>query len=259
MVTDPMDISSFLTSFVVPLNLSIALLVVGAVLFITRHRKTGLFFAVSGIAWALFWSLPASSLWAGGRLEQLYPHTLPDALPPAEAIVVLGGNTANSRQNWFEPYDADTASPRVDTAALLYQTQRAPRIVLSGAALDGSLSEAEVMARTLEQSGVPEQALILEKNSYTTYENAVYTRRILDEHGINRVLLVTSALHMPRALAVFRKQGIAAIPAPSRPQIVVPSDPTFSFWQPDVRALSASRSIIKEYVGLVVYWLRGWV
>ena len=259
MVTDHMDISSFLTSFIVPLNLSIALLIAGTILFIARHRKTGVLLGVCGIAWVLFWSLPASSLWAGGRLEQLYPHTSPDALPHAQAIVVLGGNTANSRQNWFEPYDPDTATPRVSTAALLYQAKRAPRIVLSGAALDGSLSEAEIMARTLQQQGIPEQALILEADSYTTYENAVYTRRKLDEHSMNHVLLVTSALHMPRAMAVFNKQGIKAIAAPSQPQIVVPDDPTFSFWQPNARALAASRSIIKEYAGLLVYWVRGWI
>lgn len=254
-----MDISSFLTSFVVPLNLSIALLVIGAVLIMVRRRKTGLLIAVCGLAWTLFWSLPASSLWAGGRLEQLYPHVLPDALPETQAIVVLGGHTANNRRNWFEPYDPDTASSRVDTAALLYQTHRAPRIVLSGAALDGFISEAEMMARNLQKKGVPRDALILEKSSYTTYENAAYTRRTLDEHNINRVLLVTSALHMPRAMAVFRKQGITAIAAPSQPQIVVPDDPDFSFWQPSARTLSASRSIIKEYVGLLVYWLRGWI
>lgn len=234
-------------------------MIVGVILFILRRRKTGVFVAISGVAWAIFWSLPASSLWAGGRLEQLYPYGLPNALPQAQAIVVLGGNTANNRKNWFEPYEADTALSRVDTAALLYQAQRAPYIVLSGAALDGSVSEAEMMASALQQKGIPEQALILEAASYTTYENAQYTRRTLDEHDLKRVLLVTSALHMPRAMAAFEKQGIIAIAAPSRPQIVVPEDPDFSFWQPNARALSASRSIVKEYAGLLVYWLRGWI
>lgn len=254
-----MNMSSFLASFIIPLNLCIALLIVGAMLFIARRRKTGLFIAACGLAWALFWSLPASSLWAGGRLEQLYPHVLPDALPQVDAIVVLGGNTANNRQNWFELYNPETASARVDTAALLYQTQRAPYIVLSGAALDGPISEAEMMARVLEQKGIPEHAIILEKSSYTTYENAVYSHRALNKHNLDQALLVTSALHMPRAMAVFRKQGISAIAAPARPQIVVPADPSFSFWQPNARALSASRSIIKEYAGLLVYWLRDWI
>lgn len=254
-----MDTSSFLASFVIPLNLCIALLVAGTALFIARQRKTGILVAICGIAWVVFWSLPASSLWAGGKLEQRYPHVLPDTLPQAQAIVVLGGHTANGRQNWFEAYDPDTASSRVNTAALLYETRRAPRIVLSGAALDGSLSEAEMMARILRQRGIPDDALILETDSFTTYENGVYTRRTLEKHGINRILLVTSALHMPRAMAVFRKQDINVIAAPSQPQIVVPADPGFSFWVPDARTLSASRSIIKEYAALLVYWLRGWI
>lgn len=254
-----MDISSFLASFVVPVNLCIALLVAGTALFILRQRKTGVLVAASGIAWVVFWSLPASSLWAGGKLEQLYPHALPQALPQTQAIVVLGGHTANGRHNWFQPYDADTAATRVNTAALLYENQRAPYIVLSGAALDGSLSEAEMMARILRSRGVPDDALILETQSLTTYENGVYTRRTLDQHDIQRVLLVTSALHMPRAMAVFRKQDISAVAAPAQPQIVVPADPAFSFWLPDMRTLSASRSIIKEYVALMVYWLRGWI
>ncbi len=115
------------------------------------------------------------------------------------------------------------------------------------------------MANALKQQGIPEQAIILEARSYTTYENGVYTIQELKQREISRILLVTSALHMPRAMAVFRKQGITAIPAPSAPQIVVPNDPQFSFWQPSRRALAASRSIVKEYVGLLVYWLRGWI
>src|SRR3546814_2553920 len=93
-----MTISSFLTNLVIPLNLCITLLLIAAVLFMLRWRKTAFFIAASGLGWALFWSLPASSLWAGGRLEQLYPHRPVMALPTAQAIVVLGGSTANGRQ-----------------------------------------------------------------------------------------------------------------------------------------------------------------
>lgn len=254
-----MDIPSLLTNLVVPLNLCVVLLVAGAILVMVRWRKTGFALALTGIVWAVFWALPASTLWAGGLLEQRYPHRLPDELPQAQAIVVLGGNTANNRQNWFQPLDAQTAWSRIDTAARLYEAGRAPRIVLSGAALDGTMSEASMMARQLVQYGIPEQALVQEAASLTTYENAVYTRKVLDAQNIGDVLLVTSALHMPRAMAVFRKQGIHAVAAPSDPQITVPDDPDFSFWLPSMRALSASRSIVKEYVGLLVYWLRGWV
>ncbi|MGP1614968.1 MAG: YdcF family protein, partial [Pollutimonas bauzanensis] len=72
-----MTLSSFLTNLVIPLNLCVTLLVIGAVLFMLRQRKTAFFVAIAGLGWAVFWSLPASSLWAGGRLEQLYPHQMP--------------------------------------------------------------------------------------------------------------------------------------------------------------------------------------
>jgi len=254
-----MSLSSFLANLVIPLNLCITLLVIAVVLLMLRRRRIAAVLAALGLAWALFWSLPASSLWAGGRLEQLYPYTAAAQLPPAQAIVVLGGHTAGGRPNWFEPYERETALTRTDSAIRLYRAERAPLILLSGAALDGSQSEAESMANTLRKNGVPDQALLLEKSSFNTYENAVYSARILKELGITRVLLVTSALHMPRAMAVFSKQGLTPIAAPSAPQIVVPDDTAFSFWLPDERSFFASRSIIKEYAGLLVYWLRGWI
>ena len=170
-----MTLSSFLTNLVIPLNLSITLVVIGVVLFMLRQRKIAFFLAALGLGWALFWSLPASSLWAGGRLEQLYPHTMPTKLPEAQAIVVLGGSTANNRLNWFEPYDSGTATARVDTAAVLYKAHRAPLIVVSGAALEGSVSEAQIMANALRQLDVPSEAIVMESGSYTTYENAVNT------------------------------------------------------------------------------------
>lgn len=251
--------SFFFTNLVIPLNLCITLLVVALILFMAKRRKTALLLAACGICWAVFWSLPATSLWAGGRLEQIYPQQLPSDLPTAGAIVVLGGNTANNRPNWFEPYDKETAAPRVDTAAILYKAQRAPLIVLSGAALEGHTSEAQVMARDLAEQGVPRSAMILETRSRNTHENGLYTAAKLKALHITRILLVTSALHMPRAMAVFRKQGIIATAAPSAPQIFVPVESGFSFWLPSMRALDASRSIIKEYAGMLAYWIRGWI
>lgn len=254
-----MSLSSFLTNLVIPLNLGITLLVLGVLLFILRQRRLAALLAVCGLSWVVFWSMPATSLWAGGHLEQLHPYRPPDALPTAEAIVVLGGSTANNRPNWFQAYDRSNTIARVDTAARLYHAGRAPKVIVSGAALEGSVSEAQVMSNALRQQGVPAAAIIQENRSLTTYENAIYTTRLLKEEKLDHILLVTSALHMPRAMGVFRKQQVQASAAGSPPQIVVPDDPAFSFWLPSTRVLSASRSIVKEYVGMLVYWLRGWL
>lgn len=254
-----MTLSSFLANLIIPLNLSVTLLLLAVVLFIIRWRKIALLIAASALAWLVFWSLPTSSLWAGGLLEQRYPYVAPLDQPKAQAIVVLGGNTMGGRQNWFENYAHDKTWLRTDTATNLYRAERAPLIIVSGAAFDGGQSEARMMTSALEQSGIPSAAIVQEDHSYTTYENALYTTKMLHKLHIDRILLVTSALHMPRAMASFQKQGITPIAAPSPPQIIVPAEPGFSFWAPDMHTLNASRSIIKEYLGLFVYWVRGWV
>jgi uncharacterized SAM-binding protein YcdF (DUF218 family) len=255
----PLSFSSILAQLIVPLNLCLALLCVALVLILLRQRRTGLVLGALGLVWALAWSLPVTSLWLGGVLENRYAFKPAADLPDADAVVVLGGNTANDRLNWFMPYDREAVLRRFQRAEQLYQAGRAPLIVLSGGALEGDVSEAQGMAHQLRQAGVPESALILENSSRTTYENAALTEDELSDHHIRKVLLVTSALHMTRAMAVFRKLGIEAIPAPSMPQIVAPDEPYWWRWLPDDRAFIASRSIIKEYVALFVYWTRGWV
>jgi uncharacterized SAM-binding protein YcdF (DUF218 family) len=254
-----MTLSTFLANLIIPVNLSVTLLLLAVVLFIVRWRKVALLLAAGALGWLIFWSLPTTSLWAGGLLEQRYPYVAPMDQPRAQAIVVLGGNTANGRANWFENYEPGKAWLRTDTAASLYRAERAPLIIVSGAAFDGGQSEARMMANALQHAGIPGGHIIQENHSYTTHQNALYTVRKLREMKIDRILLVTSALHMPRAMASFQKQGIMPTAAPSPPQIVVPREPGFSFWTPDMRTLNASRSIIKEYLGLLVYWVRGWI
>jgi len=248
------------TQLILPQNLCIVLLALAVVLALLRWRRLASLLAAAGLSWALAWSLPATSLWLGGALEHRYPYLPPAQMPKADAIVVLGGHTANNRANWFLPYDPATAVMRVDRAAELYAAGRAPRILLSGGALEGTVSEAQGMAHALRGKGVPETALLLENASRNTYENAALTTGELREHGIASVLLVTSALHMPRAMAAFGKQAAARVTAaPLPPQITEPAAGGPQPWLPDWRTLDASRSIIKEYAGLFVYWLRGWV
>ena len=75
---------------------------------------------------------------------------------------------------------------RIDIAAQLYLAGRAPKVLLSGGALEGDVSEARGMAHAIRQQGVPETALILENSSRTTYENAAMTEDQLKARGIAR-------------------------------------------------------------------------
>jgi uncharacterized SAM-binding protein YcdF (DUF218 family) len=95
-----------------------------------------------------------------------------------------------------------------------------------------------------------------EENSRNTYENALFGSRILREHGVHRVALVVDAQSMPRARACFRKQGIDAIPAPSHFREFGTS------WQeflPTWKAIRRNEGTLHESLGLLWYWLRGYV
>ncbi|MBW7885258.1 MAG: YdcF family protein, partial [Caldilineaceae bacterium] len=142
----------------------------------------------------------------------------PAELPRAEVIVVLGGGTRS--QAYPRPiHEIGEAGDRLLYAAYLYHQGVAPHLLLSGGvvAVDGPAlqPEAEAMATLLTLLNVPHDALWLEPRSRNTHENAVETRKLLEPRGINRIVLVTSAMHMLRAVAIFEKQGFEVVPAPT--------------------------------------------
>lgn len=242
-----------------PPSLCMLLLVCAVLAALALRKRMAISLTLLGLGWVLIWSLPITTLYFGGKLEERYPFRQAETVTPADVIVVLGGNTQANRANWFEPFNRATATDRVDRAAALYFAGRAPKILLSGGAYEGRVSEAQGMAKVLRQKGVPESALLLENESRNTYENTLMTQTTLKNQSDAHLLLVTSALHMPRALATFQKQGLSATPAGVSPQISLPDDYTLHPWLPHTRSLEASRTIIKEYLGLFGYWLRGWV
>lgn len=254
-------LNSYLVSLIVPQNLALFLFVLGVVFFLIRFRRLARLFILGAAVWLGLWSLPITSIKVGSFLEEQYAVTRIDDLPSADAIVVLGGNTAANRQNWFEEeVDRDSAHRRIDTAEALYVAGKAPLIIVSGGANEGTVSEARGMEASLQGQGVPAEAIVREDKSKTTRENALFTKRKMQEQGIESVLVVTSALHMPRAMGVFRGLDIEAYAAQNPPQIQIPqNEPNFNLYLPNMRALAASRSIIKEYLGYWVYQFRGWI
>jgi uncharacterized SAM-binding protein YcdF (DUF218 family) len=130
---------------------------------------------------------------------------------------------------------------------------------------DGGPSESQDMASLAEVMGVPKSAILQDTNFLNTHQNAVEVGKILESQGIKGpVLLVTSAMHTPRSLLVFQRQGIKVIAAPTD-FLVTENLVENSSWQanllnllPNAYSLQQSTKALKEYIGLVVYRLRGW-
>lgn len=250
-------LNSLAYSLLFPPNVLVALVVVAVVLLLIKRRIAAIACLMFGLAWVLLWSLPVTSLIAGGWLESRFATRTAASYPQAQAIVVLGGHIQGNRRNWFEPYDRANVVGRESLAAELYLANRAPLIVLSGGALEGNISDTANMARALEKSGIPTGAIVQETESQSTLENAVLTQKTLQKLNLNRILLVTSALHMPRAMAAFNNTSVAVTAAPLPAQITLDGATSQTRWSPDLHTLLASRSIIKEYAGLLIYWLDG--
>ena len=114
------------------------------------------------------------------------------------------------------------------------------------------------MRTLLTDWGVPSDSILSEANSANTYQNATNTAALMKKHGFDRVLLVTSALHMRRALATFRSTGVTAIPVATDYQVVETTRTLLDF-APSAEALNGSTAAVHEYVGHLVYVWRGWI
>lgn len=128
---------------------------------------------------------------------------------PADAAIVLGAAV-----------DGDVPSPvfeeRLRHAATLFDSGQVKWIVLTGGAGQGdTLAESEAGREWLIGAGVPADRLLIETQSRTTKQNLVFARRLLAEHALNRVLIVSDPLHMRRAMRMADDQGLDAHPSPT--------------------------------------------
>ncbi len=200
---------------------------------------------VTVTALARIWETPRGSI---TTLEQSAPF---------DAIVVLGGSVY-PRLSSAEHLELGDSAERLVAAARLQHAGIAPKVLFTGGSGDigdQAKKEAPYAAALLKLLGVPESALIAESESRNTHENAILSKPILEAAGARRVVLVTSAWHMRRSAAIFRKAGYDFVPYAvdrlaepfSLPRSVVP----------DADALEKTTRLLTEIVGTVAYRMLG--
>lgn len=260
-------LSKLLPLLIYPLGLASLIILLVLILGKPRHWPKGL------LVVGLIILYLAGNRWVSYGLARTleWRDLPPENTPSAAVIVLLGGGT--------EPGDpprpmaeVNNAGDRVLYAAKLYLEGAAPAILVSGAnvefASDQNSTPAEDMTELLLLLGVPADAIWQQAESQNTYEDALYSAEMLAENEIDEVILVTSAMHMPRSKALFEKQEITVIPAPTDFTI------TEHNWQstfrptvgefvihllPNASALNLTTNVIKEYIGMLIYGLRGWL
>lgn len=196
-----------------------------------------------------------------GPLEERYPAYDTSAKDRFDAIVVLGGGI--HPKGSLRPANAigDISLVRTLCGVDLFMHGAGERLVMSAgdASVFGAGPEESVeMKGVAIRLGVSPERILMEMKSRTTHENAVEIKRLLNGKSL---LLVTSASHMPRAMAHFQAQGLTVTPAPCG---YVLTDRSDRFWRdnpfdliPRLDALLVSGTAISEYVGLWMYRAAG--
>ncbi|MFM7192980.1 MAG: YdcF family protein [Microcystaceae cyanobacterium] len=208
----------------------------------------------------------SGNFWVSNALLiQLERQNLPQLpLPSADAIVILGGGVYSPTPP--RPMtEVNEAGDRVLYGAKLYREGQAPWVITSGGRiswLSGGSPEAQDMAELLTFLGVPPDNILQDPLSLNTEQNAKNVQKIVQEKGLKKLLLVTSAFHMTRAQLIFTKLGMDVLPAPTDFRGLEPAA-NFNVATvllnliPNSEALALITLIIKEYVGIFVVQLFG--
>ncbi len=252
------DLGKIFIHLTSPLGSCLLLVPCGVLLIVLSRKRLGWFVIVLAFAWLFLWSTPAASVWLRQGLERQFPQRVAADYPVVDAIVVLGGGVQGGRKGWRIGAHLKSGADRAWFGAQLYHAGRAPVLIVSGGSRDWSNadeSEASAMQTFENDLGVPVSSILLENRSRNTEENALYTKQLLAEHHFGKILLVTSAVHMPRALALFRAQGIDAIPAPTDFDAIPPRT-LLQRWLPDAETLDRSSKAIKEYLAIGIHRLK---
>ncbi len=181
------------------------------------------------------------------------------ALPPQEevaGVIVLGGAERIRASNYWDSYEVNEVGERPMT--MLMMLQRYPEVPViftggSGSVFSNELRSADIVKRFLTTMGLQDR-VIYERESRNTYENALFTRDLIDQQRQGHWLLVTSAFHMPRSVGLFRQQGVDVTAYPVDYWSLPPErDINFNL----AGNLTGLKMAMREWIGLFAYWLTG--
>ncbi|MEO5378570.1 MAG: YdcF family protein [Magnetococcus sp. DMHC-6] len=204
-------------------------------------------------------SLPVTSRFLIRNLEQAnqYPALTQEQIrnTQAQAIVILG----HGRYQNAPEYEGDTVNSgglvRLRYGAWLYRLKNLPILVSGGHPFHEERSEAQLMKRVLEEE-FHTPVRWMEDVSRNTFENALFSQKILAKEGIQHILLVTHARDMRRAVWSFQKTGLTVTSASTLFSTdAVSSESAFLDWFPNPEAMSFIGTALHEYLGQLWYWL----
>ena len=251
-------LAKILGFFALPSNILISLGLIGIVLMATRYARAGRRLAVAALV-----LIGVAGLSPFGNaiilpLEERFPAWDGSRGAPT-GVISLGGAFDTVVSPARGEVALNEAAERLTVVAELARRYPNARIVFTGGSgrlIYGGATEAELAARLFESFGIAKERIVLEDKSRDTDENARFTKELLQPTPAERWLIVTSAHHMPRSIGVFRAAGfpVEAFPVDYRTRGAADLLRPFSSVGDGLRRTDTA---VREWVGLVVYWMTG--
>jgi uncharacterized SAM-binding protein YcdF (DUF218 family) len=251
-------VSKMLGFFALPSNVLIAIGLIGLILLCTRFTRLASWLVVTSLVLIAVAGLSPLGNALILPLEQRFPPWDASRGPP-DGVVVLGGAITPDVSVARGAVALNEAAERITTTVELARRYSNARIIFSGgtnALIADEPVEAAIAVREFEALGVAHERITAEEQSRNTIENAVFSRLLADPKPGQRWLLVTSAYHMPRAMAVFRAAGFPVEAYPVDWRTRGPADAVRPFASLG-DGLRRTDTAMREWVGLLAYRLTG--
>jgi uncharacterized SAM-binding protein YcdF (DUF218 family) len=244
--------------FAAPSHLAIFLAALGVLLYFARCKKWGSRLAALGVALLLAMMFGPVSHLLAVPLETRFPAP-PRNMEAPDGIIVLGGTVDENLSDQLDRVVINSAAERVTAPIELVRRFPNARLVFTGGSASGFEApsrEATTVRRFWREMGIDSDRVVYEDRSRNTYENALFTRDLVNPKPGERWLLVTSAIHMPRAVGIFRKLGFSVVPYP----VDFRTNGVLSHLSAPRKApqsLELVDAAAHEWIGLLAYWLTG--
>jgi len=254
------QLSKILDFLINPFNWVVALFGIGLI-FLWKGKKSAKKWLLASFLTIVFFTNPL--ILSVVMIKWDYPsYPAKNITQPYEIGILLGGSMRHYDEINERPVYSMSVDRLMQTIAL-YKSGKIRKILLTGGSGHVFLQhqkESDIIRVVLNQAGVPDEDILVENQSRNTYENAAFTAKLIREENINgKFLVITSASHMRRTIACFKKTGLAVDPFP-----VDGKSQTFS-WTPDTfilpepHAFGAWDSYIHEWAGMIAYKISGYI
>ena len=248
-------LKKIISAFLLPFNVAVCLLTVGVLLLLSgRYARVAKSITTFATLFLLFLSMPPTANWLSNSLEQRYP--IPDSQKLMDAqirwIVVLGGGHNSSMPAGHQLSGSSLA--RVVEGVRIFRMKSGRKLILSGGGVYDPNPNAVAMADEARALGINSGDIILESQSKDTEEEAALLTPTLRQE---QFFLITSAIHMPRAMALFLKRGMKPIAVPCEYSFVPQNPPAILQILPNAASLQQSERAFRERWGMLYSRIRG--